>query len=178
MLTPIAVRPATVDDAPSIARVSVRTWQSAYRGMLPDGFLDHLGDDIASRTLRWRQRLSESGPNFMLVAASDLEGIVGFASGGLDRQDPSFVEIYALYVLPGCQRRGVGRELVQAMAQAFARRGAAPMRIWVLSANPSRGFYERLGGRAQDVKTSEIGGAEVEETAYIWPSLDAVLAEP
>ncbi len=174
----ITVRTASKEDADSIARVSVRTWRATYRGMLPDDFLDHFGDDIESRTQRWRARLPERGPNFTLVAASDLEGVIGFASGGPDRQDPTFREIYALYVLPACHGQGVGRRLVRAMAWALARRGAAPLRVWVLSANPSRGFYERLGGRAEGVRIRDIGGAEVEETAYQWASIDALVSSP
>jgi hypothetical protein len=37
-----AVRPATPDDADAIASVHVRSWQAAYRGIVPDAMLDAL----------------------------------------------------------------------------------------------------------------------------------------
>ena len=39
------VRPATVHDARAIATVHVRSWRSAYTGLLPDGYLESLSVD-------------------------------------------------------------------------------------------------------------------------------------
>jgi hypothetical protein len=36
----IAVRPAGHGDIESLARVHTRSWQTAYRGLFPDEFLD------------------------------------------------------------------------------------------------------------------------------------------
>ena len=38
----VRLRRATVDDAPAIAGVHVRTWQAAYRGLMPQALLDSL----------------------------------------------------------------------------------------------------------------------------------------
>jgi|GEM_PF-2746100 len=41
------------------------------------------------------------------------------------------------------------------------------MRLWVLGNNPTRRFYEKLGGRLLgETKKEEIGGIEVLEVAY------------
>ena len=34
------IRPATLNDAPEIARVHVASWRSTYQGLLPDDFLE------------------------------------------------------------------------------------------------------------------------------------------
>lgn len=36
------VRKATSEDAPAIAKIHVETWQSVYRGQMPDSLLDNL----------------------------------------------------------------------------------------------------------------------------------------
>ena len=38
----VTVRRATVADAPAMGRVVVRAWQAAYRGHMPDDYLDGL----------------------------------------------------------------------------------------------------------------------------------------
>jgi len=38
----VTVRHAAVGDAPALGRVHVRAWQAAYRGQMPDDYLDGL----------------------------------------------------------------------------------------------------------------------------------------
>ena len=45
------IRRPTVDDAPDIASIHVSAWQAAYRGIVPDAFLDALSVD--QREARW-----------------------------------------------------------------------------------------------------------------------------
>jgi hypothetical protein len=47
--------------------------------------------------------------------------------------------------------------------------------VWVLRANPSRFFYERLGGRPCGERPIPIGGVTVEAVAYGWRDLGAAL---
>jgi hypothetical protein len=48
------------------------------------------------------------------------------------------------------------------------------MIIWVLAGNPSRLFYEALGGREVGRQDIVIGGVVLEEIAYRWPDLGAL----
>ncbi|HEY0933157.1 MAG TPA: hypothetical protein VGD91_05360, partial [Trebonia sp.] len=52
------VRPAREADAAQIALVHVRSWQGAYRGLLPQDYLDEL--DPVQRLARWQQTLAET----------------------------------------------------------------------------------------------------------------------
>ena len=56
------IRAARVADAAQIAVVHVRSWQGAYRGLLPQAYLDRL--DPAHRVGRWERALAEvsAGP--------------------------------------------------------------------------------------------------------------------
>ena len=42
------------------------------------------------------------------------------------------------------------------------------MLVWVLADNPSRHFYEALGGQYVSAKQIEIGGAMLDEVSYGW----------
>ena len=70
------------------------------------------------------------------------------------------------------QNRGVGRALMEAL---FARLGADGYRrgmLWVLAMNPSRFFYEAMGGKRLGTLGERVAGAEVEEWAYGWERLE------
>jgi len=165
------IREATPDDARAIAAVHVSSWQSTYRGLLNDAYLDSLSvDDHAGR---W-QRLLASGTGDTFVA---LEGpdVVGFASCGRERdQDPIYLgELYAIYLLRDHQRRGLGRRLVRAAAERLLELDYRSMLIWVLADNPARAFYEALGGAFVRARQMEIAGESKEEAGYGW--LDAAV---
>ncbi|MEJ6553652.1 hypothetical protein PQI51_01275 [Microbacterium esteraromaticum] len=49
------IRPASVDDAHDLAVVHVRSWQQAYRGLMPQAVLDGLS--IAEREAGWARLL-------------------------------------------------------------------------------------------------------------------------
>lgn len=93
------IRPATVNDAPAIAHISIDTWRSAYAGIVPADFLDSLS--YAERTEQMRQHLANfSAEDGFLLVAEDAHGKgIGFASGGAIVADqPGCGEIYTLYV--------------------------------------------------------------------------------
>ncbi len=172
------IRPAIHTDAPAIARVHVDTWRAAYRGMIPDDYLDSLSYD--RRTDFWAQEISAPfSPFFVIVAQESETGpVVGFVNGGpLRSGHPGYEgELCALYVLPEAQGKGIGRKLVQACAQTFKDRGITSMLLWVIKDNaPSRAFYEALGGQLLNEQQFELGGATLTEVGYGWPDTSALL---
>jgi len=50
-----SVRRAVAGDAQAIAKVQVKGWHAAYRGLVPDAFLDTF--TIKARTARWIELL-------------------------------------------------------------------------------------------------------------------------
>jgi ribosomal protein S18 acetylase RimI-like enzyme len=119
---PITIRSAGRDDADAIARIQVQTWRSAYRGIIPDEFLATL--NVEERAAQWRDRLTiEPERRSVVLVAEEAGQIVGLVSGGRNRK-PAFpfdAELYALYVAPHCQRRGVGRRLTRALVEILQR---------------------------------------------------------
>lgn len=134
----VAIRPATPDDAAAVAAVYVRSWRAAYAQLLSTEVLASL--DEADWARRFRSRRD---PARRTLLAFTPGRVVGVVMAGPDRQDSQFVEIYAIYVLPGLQGQGVGAALLDA---AIAQLDAAAVRLWCAAANhSSRRFYERRG---------------------------------
>ncbi len=160
-------------DAAEIARVHVATWRTAYRGLLPDDFLDSLSEP--GYEARWVRAISD--PGIRVYVAEESEKVVGFASGGRERAgEPEFSgELYALYVLDEAQGRGHGRQLVRAVVDGLRETGLPNMIVWVLRDNPNaRRFYERLGGVFVREQPITIGSAVLQEVGYGWGRLEDV----
>jgi hypothetical protein len=48
------------------------------------------------------------------------------------------------------------------------------MLVWVLADNPSRSFYEALGGELIGEQNVTIGGVDLREVAYGWPDISCL----
>ena len=167
------VRPAEIDDAAAIARVHVATWRTAYRGLLPNDFLDSLSEERYQE--RWRRTIADQGSG--VYVAEDGHEVVAFASGGRERagEDGFAGELYAIYVMRESQGRGHGRALVRAVTTGLREMGLTNMIVWVLRDNPAaRRFYERLGGTYIREQPITIGSALLQEVSYGWRSLDSI----
>jgi len=145
-MTSSTLRLANPSDAQGLAEMHVATWQVAYRGLLPDDFLDGLS--VAARAERWQQILTDS-PRQIWVACED-DRIVGFISLGISRDGDALPlvtgEIYAMYVHPDEWRRGIGSALMAQALHALKLLGYAEATLWVLRGNQrARDFYEASG---------------------------------
>jgi len=174
------IRPATLVDAAAIAKVHVDSWRTTYRGILPAEFL--AGLSYERREQIWRNSLGNSEREFTYVAEAEPGQIVGFITGGPEREgDPTYAgELIAIYLLAEQQGKGIGRQLVGRLAQSLLARQLTTLLVWVLAANPARTFYQKLGGQYIKEKPITFGGAEVIEEAYGWLNLSplAQYAQP
>ncbi len=164
----ISIRTAQMEDAVAIAHVHVESWRTTYAGIVPDAYLAGLDEILRARL--WSEWLG----NQALVLVAEWNGrVVGFAHGGATREplEACDAELYAIYLLKDAQKRGIGGELLGAMANALLERNFKSMAVWVLEQNRSRLFYEKTGARMAMSKVIEIGGAKLMEVAYTWADL-------
>ena len=168
------IREAHQDDFEGIAKVRVDTWRVAYKGIVPDDFLESLSYQRIAE--RWREVFWEDKSPGMavFVAENEREDIVGIAVCGPEQsQDPVYRgEIYILYVLPQYQRQGIGHALVAACVQHLVQQLAAEtLLIWTIAESPYRRFYESLGGKVVRETIKEIGGKMIPEVGYGWEEI-------
>ena len=100
------MRSAVAADAPAIAEVHVASWRAAYRGLLPEEYLD--SRTVAVRTQQWESVLADPGPGHVLVAVLG-DRVVGFAQ---DRPSGDAISISST----SCSGRDGGWEARKARA--------------------------------------------------------------
>jgi GNAT superfamily N-acetyltransferase len=163
-----AIREATLADAEGIARAHTASWQTSYRGILPDTVLDRI--DVGQRTWSRRQILRDTSI-YHLVAYETTRGqIVGFCDAGHSRHQGRWAgEIYAIYLEHHSKRHGLGREMFERTTTWLQAHGMPSLIIWVLENNQhARRFYEAMGGRIGPRVHSRVGGFAVVELSYVW----------
>jgi GNAT superfamily N-acetyltransferase len=111
--------------------------------------------------------------------AEDRGRPVGFLAGGPERGRGvrERGEIYAIYVRPPMQFRGIGRALFLAGVDCLLLLGFRSLVTWVLTANPYRRFYESLEGQRTGSRSIRLGGKRLEEARYEWADIRPLVPE-
>lgn len=157
------IRTIRPDDVECVSRIYAQSWQAAYRGIVPQEYLDALAED------RWSPVLAKSAFT-SLVLLEDGRHIGTSAFGGArDESMPGWGEIVSIYLMPEYFGLGYGEKLLDAVVSSLAREGYTDIYLWVLAENTrARRFYERNQFQHNgDTKFIEIGGADLPEMRYV-----------
>lgn len=157
------IRAAEEKDRLAIGRVYCETWQTAYRGLIPESFLLTLTAEHCAPPR------VPSGRAFVCEHEGKVVGIVDF---GTSRDDPDSTrgEIRSLYVLPDFWRKGVGKELFCAAKEQLRRNGYHSVILWTLADNLRANlFYRKMGMTRGECRIISIGGRNLREVQYFLP---------
>ena len=171
------IRLATLDDDEEISKLSVIVWQQTYRDIFSEEFLANLKWQPRVKS---RKKFFEDTTKTSFVAILD-QKIVGFCDLGAARLedaitslDPSFGEIYAIYVLQKYEGQGIGTALYMAAIEQLQKLKFKSLIIWTLAANkPAIAFYLKRGCNM----TSWHKSFKAESQEYIEIALSCNLAE-
>jgi GNAT superfamily N-acetyltransferase len=143
------LRPAVPDDAMPVARVHVRAWQVAYRGLIPDEHLQGLRPE--DRAQRYDFAGGDPARPRTLVAL-EAHTVLGFAtiSPARDAEAAGRGELCALYVEPDCWGRGIGQALAAAARADLYRLGFRKAMLWVVAGNARAQRFYRADGWSRD----------------------------
>jgi GNAT superfamily N-acetyltransferase len=154
-------------DAAAVARVHVRSWQAAYRGLLPDEYLDGLRPE--DRMTHYTFGSPDRDLAHTSVAVED-GAIRGFVTTGPCEDDdaPLTGEVLALYADPSAWGLGAGRILIQEARRRLCDQGCADAVLWVLVGNRrAERFYQRDGWVEDGShRQARVSGAAVDESRY------------
>ena len=170
----IVYRPARLADTRVISEVYIDTWRSTYAGTLPDHVLVGMKADRLSGSFA---RALAHRTEIIMVADHPEHGIIAMGSAGGNRGNNATYsgEIYTLYVHPDFQNAGIGETLMAHLFRALAEAGHNSAVIWVLAPNPSRFFYERMGGQRAGERRETLWGTTLQEWAYGWTDLKKII---
>jgi len=167
------LRPAQPEDALAVARVHVRSWQVAYRGLLPDGYLSQLRPE--DRAAKYDFTHTDPQKPHTIVA-EDNGLITGFATTMPSRDPalPNHGELAALYADPDHWNRGIGAALIVAARTRLIGQGFGNACLWLLDGNTRAARFYSIDGWCPtgELRTDTVWGVAVSESRYL-RSLDA-----
>ena len=163
----------------------VAAWRSTYPGILPEDYLARLS--VTRQAAHYaRQIRAGEGVYVAIASGRDVPGasaprLVGYTTVGRARTQlpggtPADGEIETLYVLDDWRECGIGRRLIRTGAAHLAAAGSRSAFLWVLTGNPNRWFYQRLGGKPVASAHTRVAGIAVPQTAYSWDPIEKLIA--
>ena len=157
-------------DLEAIAKLHMLSWQTAYRGLIPDELL--VPGNLEKAVEGWRST-HRSYPDNLSVAETSDGRIVGFCCAGpvVDAQKnaPFEFEIYGLHVDPNFHRKGIGSLIIAGVSNRMASLGIEGLIVWTLeNLIQSRRFYEKCGGSVVKTGVWTPRGHRLNEVAYGW----------
>lgn len=161
-MTKYTIRAATAhENFAAIQRLYLKTWQDAYRDILPAGFLGQLNVTSWHPEERWQHTF---------LAFNQDQQVVGVCSYGPARKKEfsGFGEVYSIYVDADVEGQGIGTQLLQAAIKKL-HESYAKIYLIVLVANDSaRQFYGHNGFQPSgepEITATPYGN--IREIAYI-----------
>lgn len=151
------------DEAKQTSKLFQKSWQDAYKGILPDVFLDNIPENA------WVKRLNESGRH-NLIFEDDNNVVQAAVSYGRPRDTRMLGcgELMALYVSPDYKGYSVGKTLLNAAENELKKMGYGKIYLWCLADDENaQKFFEHFGWR--NIATErfvEIAGEEYKYLLY------------
>jgi len=148
----VTIRLAVPADAPRMAEIHARSWEAAYKDIIP---MEYIKQKNATRPALWQRVITgENDRHYVILSDGITAGIMTVAPPKDDDVGDNFYELHGLYLHPDYYRQGIG---TQAMEFAFTKArslGKTAMTVWVFVENVnSIEFYEKCGFSA-DGKTN------------------------
>lgn len=157
----MVIRQAAEKDVMQIAEILIEDWQTAYRGIMGDDYLDSLSAEQ-------RYQIEIKRYQKYTVAVENDE-VLGYIWSETTDDEAADCEIIALYVRYSKRNNGIGRALMQNTMDCFRKYGKKTMIIWCLRDNhESRKFYERMGGKVYKSGTHRWGNRDYDMISYLY----------
>ena len=158
------IRQANKLDSYNIAKLIIAGWQTAYKGLIDDNFLNNMSVEIMTKN--WEINIesqNEVNNIYVYEESNKILGIIRF--GKPDDSSSNYnAEIHVLYVEPSLKRNGIGSRLFAFAKSYFVNKNTTDMIIWCLQTNlPSIKFYEKMGGKIVATRKAVINNIELME---------------
>lgn len=155
------------DDRHAISRIYEESWKYAYRGIIPQEYLDTIPAG------KWAAVFDR--PGWQTLVCLDDGKYIGTCSFGQSRfeQFPDCGEIFSLYLLPEYMGKAYGKRLLESALSELKARGFSEIFLWTLDENVrAKNFYARAGFLpTEDYLHDNIGGKTLRELRFVYKIL-------
>jgi len=148
------IRTATKADIPTIRQIAHETWPVTYGKIQTEEQLEYMLGLIYSPHALEEQ--FDNGHYFFIVETQDAQP-VGFAGCSEYTEGKSW-KLHKLYVLPGIQKSGAGKALMQAVVDIAKAHDATELLLNVNRYNPAYSYYIKNGFEVCEEVDIPIGG--------------------
>ena len=161
----LEIRQITLEDIPHVVKIQIAGWQTAYRGIIDDEYLDSLDEE--SKKVK-RKRDYNKSPFIVAVLDGKIVGFCRYLYEVVSDDGEGFEsEIMALYVMPELKGKGIGKAIFSYVKEDLKKHGKRNAILWCLKENyPSRAFYEKKGGKIVGEHGIEIGSKIYPEVGF------------
>lgn len=148
----VTIQLAKPVDAPDMAEIISRSWEAAYKDIIP---AEAIRKQNATRLSLFKRIITEKNDSqyviraegktvgIMSLALPQKEDIEVFDGIGIDDR---FYKLHGIYLHPDVYRKGIGRQAVHFAEQKALDYGKSNMILWVFAENTgSIRFYEACG---------------------------------
>jgi len=150
------------DNLFKISKIYEESWKYAYKGLIPESFLDSLESG------RWVSFLELEDINTIVMTENgEYIGTSSFCASRFEEHQ-SAGEIVSIYLMPEYMGKGWGRKLINVILEELRKQGYREIFLYVLEENKKAiRFYENSGFmRENDYLEDKIGGKSVREVRY------------
>lgn len=152
------------DDRMALSRVYEASWKYAYKGIIPQDYLDSIPEG------KWAQAVDRPEVHTLVMLEGDR--IIGTTSVCAARcaDRNGFGEVVSIYFLPEYMGKGYGKLLLAEAVKELQKMGFSNICLWVLEENHrARHFYEKCGFCFSDrFADDNIGGRNVRQMEYCY----------
>ena len=153
------------DDAPEdISNIYEQSWKYAYKGIIPQDYLDSIPHGRWVRSLEVPER-----KHFVCELDGKLIGTASICPSRWESHS-GCGEIVSIYFLPGYIGKGFGKQLLERCVSEIRKDGFSKAVLWVLEENhTARRFYEKQGFVCTgEYREDSIGGKLLREVLYLF----------
>lgn len=137
----ISITKATVADLKIITEIAHKTWPLTYGKILSPAQLEYMLNAFYSdKALRANMK---NGHEFILAKENDI--CLGFASFEHHHKNGNTTKIHKIYILPETQGKGIGKLLIDTIAQFAKENNTNSLLLNVNRFNKALTFYQKQG---------------------------------
>ena len=145
----IIIRKVLSEEAYDYALNHIACWQDAYKGIIPDDYLENMPAQLEKRVEWNRQTLNDPGDCEYLCATYDdkmIGRLVYSKCRDEDKAETNTGEIHAIYLQASYWNKGYGKQMMDFAINGLRNAEYQEAIVWVLDDNNrARLFYEKYG---------------------------------